>query len=443
MKVGLIIEGLAAGYCCFCWIRDRPQNGREFLRSLGKRLPVRKKESFGLWILLTILCGGFVLAAFAVPQPQTAETGLDALLRRPAYGEADQNMTLEVEARQNDQSLERTITVVIPDKDPEPAQIQNLLTEAQNYVQAYFRDYAEKDGNWPTRYQEATIICTSLDKDLIDPAGRILWEAVKEQETARIQVVISAFGQTRTQIVTCLLDPREYTLEEQIDRVASELEKGTYLTQEGLELPSGNDRNTTFLWRKPRQEDHSRLLFAILLVGVMPILVVLARSQRSRTEQKKRQAMIGRRCPDMLNKIMILLGSGMSLVRAWETITGDYLEQQTHDRVKEPLYEEMLLAQNRFHNGISFSDAIKEFADRSQVKEIRQFVSILQTSWKRGDEHVLTHLRELHDRSWETRRNETRKMSEEADTKLLMPLMMMLVVVMIIVLTPAMMTMTI
>ena len=103
----------------------------------------------------------------------------------------------------------------------------------------------------------------------------------------------------------------------------------------------------------------------------------------------------------------------------------------------------MLRVENRIRTGYSFAEALRIMAESLKIREIRQFAAILSASWKRGDEHVLLHLQELHDRSWDIRKNQARKASEEADTKLLLPLMMMLIVVIIIVLSPALMTMTV
>ena len=59
---------------------------------------------------------------------------------------------------------------------------------------------------------------------------------------------------------------------------------------------------------------------------------------------------------------------------------------------------------------------------------------------RRGDENLLLRLNELTEEVWEKRKKEVREKTEEADTKLLIPLMMMLAVILIIVLAPCMMT---
>ena len=86
-------------------------------------------------------------------------------------------------------------------------------------------------------------------------------------------------------------------------------------------------------------------------------------------------------------------------------------------------------------------EALEAFSARIPLREIRRFVSLLIQNLKRGDEYLLVRLREMSEEAWETRKKQVREKSEEADTKLLLPLMMMLVVVLIIVLSPALITM--
>ena len=148
--------------------------------------------------------------------------------------------------------------------------------------------------------------------------------------------------------------------------------------------------------------------------------------------------------PEVINTFVILLGAGLSTQRAWIKITEDYLEKRKSlESHVEPIYEEMQIASLQMHNGASPKEALEQFASRVKVKEIRQFVSILSQNLKRGDEYILSHLRELNTQAWEIRKKCVQEKSEEVDTKLLIPMMLMLVVILIVVLAPAVMTMQI
>lgn len=148
--------------------------------------------------------------------------------------------------------------------------------------------------------------------------------------------------------------------------------------------------------------------------------------------------------PEVINRFVILLGAGLSTQRAWTKITDDYLEKRKGlEGTIQPIYEEMQIASLQMQNGTSPKEALEQFAARVKVKEIRQFISVLSQNLKRGDEFIITHLRELNTQAWELRKKYVQEKSEEVDSKLLIPMMLMLVVILIVVLAPAIMTMQI
>ena len=106
----------------------------------------------------------------------------------------------------------------------------------------------------------------------------------------------------------------------------------------------------------------------------------------------------------------------------------------------EPLYEAMNRVSVRTQNGLSFSEALRELGDSIQVKEVRKFIGLMLAERKRGDEHLLDYLKQMNEEAWEQRKKQVKEKTEEADTRLLFPLMMMLVVILIVVLAPAIMT---
>ena len=86
-------------------------------------------------------------------------------------------------------------------------------------------------------------------------------------------------------------------------------------------------------------------------------------------------------------------------------------------------------------------EVLEEFTVQIRFKEARRFAILLVQNLKRGDAFLISRLKELNQEAWEIRKKQIRAKSEEADTKLLIPLMLMLVVILIIVLAPAMITM--
>ena len=141
----------------------------------------------------------------------------------------------------------------------------------------------------------------------------------------------------------------------------------------------------------------------------------------------------------MVGEITILIGAGLNLQNAWIRIVEGY-ERHKEERGPEPLYEAMRRSVIEVKNGATFSEALRAFGDNSQIPEIKKFTRLFLADRKRGDTRMLEYLREMNEEAWELRKKQVREKSEEADTRLLLPLMMMLVVILVIVLAPAVLT---
>ncbi len=474
MVVAILAEGVGVLFCLAVLLRVRPGNKKDLLCALGNVMPgpiVRYlagkvkgeraevlfpdapapqaaisyiRMNAGLWFLLT-LTFSLLLTVLYVAAGNNNDTGLresTQSLQRPAFEEKDQNIRFEVEAERDGASISKQVTIEIPRQEPNEEDLDALFQRAEDYVVDYFSEYSLHAGVFPERFQDVSVLCLTRSDKWIDQTGTILWENIQEPVRAKILVHFSAYGKEKEFLADCPLTPKEETMEEEVDRMVERLRQGAYLSKTTIDLPQTGENDMNYHWYFPDTSFQIRKSTIFLWIACMPLLILLYHLQRIKMQIKDRKRKIYRRYPDMLNKMTILMGSGMSAIRAWETITSDYRKQKERGRYKEPLYEEMQLAENRFHNGISFLEAVRGFAQRTGIKEIRQFAAIMRTSWQRGDDRVLIHLKDLHDRSWEIRKNQTRKLSEEADTKLLLPLIMMLLVVMIIVLTPALMTMS-
>lgn len=91
--------------------------------------------------------------------------------------------------------------------------------------------------------------------------------------------------------------------------------------------------------------------------------------------------------------------------------------------------------------GISLREVLEEFAGHIRFKEARRFAVLVAQNLRRGDAFLVSRLKELNQEAWDMRKKQVREKTEEADTKLLLPLMLMLIVILIIVLSPAMISM--
>ena len=142
--------------------------------------------------------------------------------------------------------------------------------------------------------------------------------------------------------------------------------------------------------------------------------------------------------PEIVSKMAILMGAGMTIEQAWNKITGRYLDKKEKKKIKEvPIYETMLVTQREIMDGKSPRKAYNSFAVNTDLSCYQRFVRIILQSLQKGNKGVLTMLEKESDDAFKERRLTAKRLGEEASTKMLMPLLLMMGVVIAIVMAPA------
>lgn len=156
-------------------------------------------------------------------------------------------------------------------------------------------------------------------------------------------------------------------------------------------------------------------------------------------EKKKRDIQMRLAYPEVVSKLSIYLGAGMTVRTAWEKICADY-EKRKPGGKRNHAYEEMQIAGQEMKSGISEMSAYERFGKRCGIQLYSKFSALLTQNLRKGSTKLGPLLKEESRLAFEERKNAARKAGEEAGTKLLLPMMMMLCVVMLMILLPAFMT---
>ncbi|ANY67948.1 hypothetical protein BBD42_16810 [Paenibacillus sp. BIHB 4019] len=151
---------------------------------------------------------------------------------------------------------------------------------------------------------------------------------------------------------------------------------------------------------------------------------------------KQRKQEIILELPEMISKLMLLVGAGETALQA----LGRCLEGK--DTAQHPLYKEWNKVVYSLHNGESFSTAAEKFNRSCAVQEVSIFTTVLLLNYRRGGEHFVLALRELSYTLWEKRKAVARARGEEASSKLVFPLVGILLVLMVFIAAPAMLLMS-
>ena len=198
----------------------------------------------------------------------------------------------------------------------------------------------------------------------------------------------------------------------------------------------------------------SPLLF-VLLGGAAILVVIIADKKKVKDNAIKRKKELLYDYSEVVSKLTLLLGAGMTTRMAWHKIAADYKNNIEHGKaVRRPVfscistlfpyttlfrsvYDEICKTDYNIQAGISELKAYEQFGKRCDTREYMKLAALLQTNIRKGTKELRRLLEEETADAFEKRKNMAKIKGEEATTKLLMPMMMMLMIVMAIIMIPA------
>lgn len=202
-----------------------------------------------------------------------------------------------------------------------------------------------------------------------------------------------------------------------------------------LSLPTEIDGQRIYY---SEHEDRSYLLLPLL--GVIAAMAIYMRQgQARRTEKKQREALLMLDYSELVSKLMVYIGAGLTVRNALETIS-QHFDALIARGIKEdrPLYQELRTMVIQFRRNMPESEIYLSFGRRVNLKPYTKLVSLIEQNRMNGARNLRAMLELEMEDAFEQLKTTARRLGEEAGTKLLLPLFIMLGIVMIIVIVPAM-----
>ena len=201
-----------------------------------------------------------------------------------------------------------------------------------------------------------------------------------------------------------------------------------------LELPQ-ECKGVTLTWKRPKQYIGIKIAIFVILGGG---LLMVHKREKKKEEEKQRRELLELDYPEIVGKLTVLLGAGMSVKQAWNKISAQYCDKmQKKQQNLHPGYEEMVKTNREICDGLSERAAYQKFAERTGIPMYRRFVRLLLQNLSKGSAGLYALLEQETENAYIQRRNFAKKRGEEAGTKMLFPMVLMLAIVMAIVLVPA------
>ena len=190
----------------------------------------------------------------------------------------------------------------------------------------------------------------------------------------------------------------------------------------------------TILWKENNGKTGWMLVMGCML-AVVTVFFFQDRDLHALVEKKKREEQ--RTYPEILQKLTLYLEAGLTVRAAFCRVAEDYEKERTHGGRRREAYEEMLIATREIRMGVPEKKAYEGFGKRTGIREYVRLSTFLLQNLKKGSTTLLQQLKEEAQTAEELRMQNARKLSEEATTKLLLPMVLLLVIVMIMIMVPA------
>ena len=220
------------------------------------------------------------------------------------------------------------------------------------------------------------------------------------------------------------------TMEEKLQE-AIELENLQTGTEASLRLPQQLEGESVS-WKEVREDNSGWIL---LLTVLATVGIYFLKDKDLHDEWQKRKKSMRMEYPLVLNKLILYLGAGMTVRGSFVKIAQD--RQKKRKGTGGEIYQEMLYACNELNAGVSESLVYQRFGQRTGLEEYTRLATMLNQNIKKGNATLFSRLREESEKAQKENLHMKRKMGEEAQTKLLIPMILMMTIVMLLVILPA------
>ncbi len=400
-----------------------------------------KNISHALLILITVNTA--VLALYIGDSGSRQLT--DALyIERQGQGEGSKTVDLTAQAG----DIREDVCVVVGEKRLPEEQMETLKAQCQSYILEHVAGENESLEHVTRKLDffseipqySVQVRWEASDYLIVGMDGTVKNEELEKRVPVQITAFCSYFDMSWACEVDIVVEPAVQDAQTQLKLALDEaLASQEQLTagDDYMKLPDRVE-GVPVSWSE-RPDSSPEILLGL---GGMVIALIFAReNERAARALKGRNAQLFADYPVFVHKVVLLLGTGMTSKAAWFRIISDYHRNLREGGEKRFVYEEMIVAANEMKQGITEAEAYDHFGHRCGTSQYLKFCSILIQSVKTGAGGMGRMLAEAGEEAVIVRRENAKRVGEEAGTKLLFPMIVLLGVVMFIVIVPAFMSM--
>lgn len=359
--------------------------------------------------------------------------GTVSSLLRPESGNGAKTYVLDASIGQEQI---KGMEVAVPERLLSQQEQNRVLEQAEQELEAWLSgqelDRVEEDLELPSSFCGglAEAVWQSSSYDLMDASGRIRKDPVEEAgELVTLGVRLSCMEKQREYEFPVRIVPRgQQTAERLLRQAKRSIQKTEKEPGETAELPKELDGQTV-VWKKHREPYGIRIL---LLTALGCVLLNFASEKDLIRKGQERQNELLAQYPSFLLRLTLLAQTGMPVRQIFARLAQEGVKPGTG-----PVYEEVLRTFREMESGMTQIEAFENFGKRIRLPQYRKCASLLAQNVRKGTGELITALGQEAENAFEERRAAAKRKGEEAQTRLLAPMLMMLGVVMLLILVPA------
>ncbi len=397
--------------------------------------------------MAAVLLASIILSVILlVSDTRTANEEAGKIIRN-GYGQGEKTESIVITA--GGKKIKTPLEITVGEKQYTQEEIQEIFKTAIRKLEIIVLgnnsslDNVRDNLNLPASISGQPIEITwELDRyDVMNIYGELQTEALKEYKEGTV-VHLKAFlkysenpSMEAVHEMAARIYPPSYSGERKvISEVKEKIEEKERNTpsKEIIKLPKEvNGKDITY--NKPMNY-RGFIIFAMGIVIVILLKCLEYQEIKKESEQKKAQMLMD--YPEIINKLTLLLGAGMTVKSAWTKITSDYEKQKNMKGVRYA-YEEMRTCCHEMNSGISEIECYERFGRRCGQQAYLKLGALLSQNLRKGTKGLTELLRIESIHAFEERKSLAKRQGEEAGTKLLLPMFFMLGIVLVIVVVPA------
>lgn len=385
--------------------------------------------------LLLTACVGGVLSVIWLAASLISRDPLTSLIR-PENGKGDRKEKLEVWIGEEPYSME----VTVRERPKTEAETAEELQKAEDGMELLFLgenqdlEHITEKVNMPSVYPGTDIaIQWYLNSwEYISVDGTVKNEGFTRAEQVEVTAVLSLEDQTVSWDRTAWVCPLENPDDKALIRILSwKMEDTQKEDTETVELPE-QAAGKSIIWYP--EKDHTWLMLAALTACAVCAMMLGQQKEEEKAlaEREKRMKLA---YPDIVSRLGLYMGAGISSRKAWERIATGY-RNRTSGPVNEA-YEEMCTTLYEMQNGVPESIAYEKFGARCRLPSYLKLGALLSQNLRKGTRNLSALLEEESREAFENRKAYAKKLGEECESRLLFPMLLMLLTILVMVMYPA------